>query len=282
MSQLERRDFLKLGGTVLISSLIPPELFNALPPERNPRVEQVKTWNRDPEFWRSIFVRQHDPLQYSGYDNPDYPLESFMKNACGLASLTLVRRWAEYIFTGDTSEKTNIINTAKSLAGKTYVTGRNNNENPIINSDGRPFLYPAAIKKALEVLDSETQYYKVVEITPPLVTSRCKGVWGLCIDNAHQYWEWQELFDRTSAGVISKGGITVVFIAKYWWGHISVCPFIPADRNEDVLYVDPKGYDKNGIIEMGPLSKYTHAVASIYGVIPNLPPENRRKSLKSS
>lgn len=302
MSQVDRRDFLKLagaGGVALFLEAFAPRVAHGLSlPEaetyRLPSIGQVKTWNRSPQFWTGelepgqtpIFVRQFDPLQYRGYDGK-IPLEGkagFMNNSCGFAALAMVEEWLERIYEGKASGETTIWQVYKSFIGETYVTGRNRNVNPIVRPDGGSRLDSLGLSDALKVIVSKSRYGgRVVEITPPLVTSgpERKGEWGLFIDNAHPYGEWQELFDKTNAEVISKGGIAVLCIAKYGGAHFSLCPFVPANGDDNVLYLDSRGYNKEGIVEIGSMDRFTWAIAEICGVIPNLPSGNFRISIPS-
>ena len=252
-----------------------------------PTPEQIRAWAKDPGFWSKklgpsqnpIFVDQWDPNQYPGYSNPEYSLPGFMNNACVLASLTMARRWSHYIFTGDIPTEINIMQTLNSLIGKTYVIGRHKNENLIIDPDRGSLINLFAIKTALEVLDSETHYYTVVETTPKPVFSDCtipprKGkrkIETLCVDNPIPYGEWQGVFDKTITEVTSQGGLPLFFVYKYGWGHVSLFPDIPQDINEDVLVLDPRGANEKGFIAKMPITKYTKAVAYGLGVVPNLP-----------
>ena len=167
--------------------------------------------------------------------------------------------------------------TYKALIGKTYFKGRHNNENPIVNPDGKGTVSLFAIARALEFLDAETQYYQVVEITPKPPTFDCnfEGAKTECIDPI-PYSEWQTIFDKTRETITSQGGIPLFFVKKYGWGHVSLHPSIPSHINEDMLILDPRGAHKKGEIAEEPLAKYTALVGYVLGVVPNLPDKNSR------
>jgi hypothetical protein len=288
-SEFNRRDFLKITGLAFGAIAVPPRLLNIS--ETNfgqwmvPDRERLQVLNKNPDFWKNvrspdgtpIFVGQFDLNQYPGYDNSRISLPGFMNNACVYTSLTTVRRWAEYVFTGQVSAKTNIKSTYDSLIGKTYFKGRHNNENPIVMSDGNSLMSLFAIPKALEFLDSDTHRYSVVEVTPKPQTIDC-NIRGGNTEYLEPipYSQWQAVFDKTRAEVTSKGGIPIFFVKKYGWGHVSLHPLIPQSVNEDMLILDPRGSDEKGEISMEPFAKYSALMGYVCGVVPNLPSPHQR------
>lgn len=279
--EFNRRDFLKLTGASLAAILASKNGHASAYEDsgdsgewKRNYLEQIIGLNQNPDFWLTplsrnktqLYVNQEDGNQYSSYSLRANMLEDFKGNGCVLASLTTVRRWATFLFTGNIPEGIDIVPTYKHLIGETYTQGRHKNVNPIIWQENRPFISYFAYKRALEVLDSETQYYNVIEVAQNLETFVDNG---LPTVNALSYGDVQRAYDRARVLITAQGGITMFHVYKYNFGHASVIPYVPEKVNQDALIIDPRGRKNSEVVEE-PIYSYTRFVVYALGIVPNL------------
>lgn len=224
-----------------------------------PSIEKRVEMLADPEFYlkehgpekRTIFTRQHDPNQYVGFSNDNMSLSAFQENACAWATFRTVIEAFEYFKNGKLS-KTTIKDIYYQIKDKAYKD-INDFPSTIQDAPSSSAVNFAALKSALEILDSDTRLYKVIELeSAPDYGSRNKFI--LPQSN------WKGFFKEAKEKVVDKGGILLLCGGKYGAGHV-VCGSLITNNPEDpMLIIDSKGPqingERNGYVEWITLNNY--------------------------